>query len=161
MSQISIWEKISSPRSLRAMNCSFMSARAPLYSSSLTPKAPPDVSSQKKFSGYKHRCPFHFRIRVRISSRECCSVFRVSALPSSGKRGGGKVWADVKSKPCDIPSSGPDSVKLEEEELDSSVAWLDRFPKRWVIVVLCFSAFLLCNMDRVSSFTKECQFSLF
>ncbi|KAG6629104.1 hypothetical protein CIPAW_14G060700 [Carya illinoinensis] len=127
-----------------------MSARAPLYSSSLTPKAPPDVSSQKKFSGYKHRCPFHFRIRVRISSRECCSVFRVSALPSSGKRGGGKVWADVKSKPCDIPSSGPDSVKLEEEELDSSVAWLDRFPKRWVIVVLCFSAFLLCNMDRVN-----------
>lgn len=25
-----------------------------------------------------------------------------------------------------------------------------QFPKRWVIVILCFAAFLLCNMDRVS-----------
>ncbi|KAF8661906.1 hypothetical protein HU200_056870 [Digitaria exilis] len=30
----------------------------------------------------------------------------------------------------------------EEEE--------DQFPKRWAIVFLCFSAFLLCNMDRVN-----------
>lgn len=26
------------------------------------------------------------------------------------------------------------------------------FPKRWVIVLLCFAAFVLCNMDRVSIF---------
>ena len=37
-----------------------------------------------------------------------------------------------------------------EEDLDSSVPWWEQFPKRWVIVILCFSAFLLCNMDRVS-----------
>lgn len=28
--------------------------------------------------------------------------------------------------------------------------WWQQFPKRWVIVLLCFTAFLLCNMDRVS-----------
>ncbi|KAJ1408639.1 MFS transporter superfamily [Sesbania bispinosa] len=28
--------------------------------------------------------------------------------------------------------------------------WWQWFPKRWVIVLLCFTAFLLCNMDRVN-----------
>lgn len=37
--------------------------------------------------------------------------------------------------------------------------WWQQFPKRWVIVLLCFAAFLLCNMDRVSTimlFTYSC-----
>ncbi|KAG1337741.1 Ascorbate transporter, chloroplastic [Cocos nucifera] len=43
----------------------------------------------------------------------------------------------------------------EGEEEDGGVAavssvGLEKFPKRWVIVILCFSAFLLCNMDRVN-----------
>lgn len=37
-----------------------------------------------------------------------------------------------------------------EDDLDSAVPWWEQFPKRWVIVILCFSAFLLCNMDRVN-----------
>lgn len=28
--------------------------------------------------------------------------------------------------------------------------WWQQLPKRWLIVLLCFTAFLLCNMDRVS-----------
>ena len=28
--------------------------------------------------------------------------------------------------------------------------WRQQFPRRWVIVLLCFASFLLCNMDRVS-----------
>lgn len=46
-----------------------------------------------------------------------------------------------------------DAVMRSEDvglDSESSVPWWERFPKRWVIVVLCFSAFLLCNMDRVS-----------
>lgn len=64
----------------------------------------------------------------------------------------------VKSEPYDLSTDVRDSVKFKgalkevivssEEE---SVAWWEEFPKRWVVVVLCFSAFLLCNMDRVSS----------
>ena len=79
------------------------------------------------------------------------------------RRGKGKVWAEVKSEPYDVADSAPQSVKFEDalsdvvlgrdgevdEELDSAVPWWEEFPKRWVIVILCFSAFLLCNMDRV------------
>ncbi|XP_031401233.1 sodium-dependent phosphate transport protein 1, chloroplastic [Punica granatum] len=60
----------------------------------------------------------------------------------------------VKSEPCDVST---ESVKFQDElnEVvvsgeEDGVAWWEEFPKRWVIVVLCFSAFLLCNMDRVN-----------
>lgn len=83
----------------------------------------------------------------------------------------GRVWADVKSKPYDVSDPKKKGLKFEDalkdvvgrnaegagdgESIFSEVSWLEQFPKRWVIVLLCFSAFLLCNMDRVrlSSFT--------
>ena len=80
------------------------------------------------------------------------------------------MWADVKSERYEVSKSVPESVKLkealrsgvvvEEDGLEISggggggEAWWEEFPKRWVIVVLCFSAFLLCNMDRVSELIK-------
>ncbi|CAK9151387.1 unnamed protein product [Ilex paraguariensis] len=36
------------------------------------------------------------------------------------------------------------------EGLQQIKPWWEQFPKRWVIVLLCFAAFLLCNMDRVN-----------
>ncbi|XP_057851233.1 sodium-dependent phosphate transport protein 1, chloroplastic [Cryptomeria japonica] len=38
---------------------------------------------------------------------------------------------------------------ISENDIEGS-SWWEEFPKRWVIVVLCFFAFLLCNMDRVN-----------
>ena len=85
-------------------------------------------------------------------------LFRVSVSNNSSERRGrksGKVYADVR----EIAESIRELVKFKdalhdagssEEDLDSSVPWWEQFPKRWVIVILCFSAFLLCNMDRVS-----------
>lgn len=35
-------------------------------------------------------------------------------------------------------------------EVADVVPWWQEFPKRWKIVLLCFFAFLLCNMDRVN-----------
>ncbi|GAA0142147.1 secondary carrier transporter [Lithospermum erythrorhizon] len=76
----------------------------------------------------------------------------------------GRVIAEVKSERIEKS----ESVKFEEEtvallnDLDcdvdvddddddgGGVPWWEEFPKRWVIVILCFSAFLLCNMDRVN-----------
>lgn len=58
------------------------------------------------------------------------------------------MFADVKSK-----AEAYELSKTAKEELESvadEVSWLEQFPKRWVIVILCFTAFLLCNMDRVS-----------
>ena len=80
-------------------------------------------------------------------------MFRVSE-----RRRSGRVWADVKSEAYDVSDSVPKSIKfedvendvaLEKEVLDNGGPWWEEFPKRWVIVILCFSAFLLCNMDRV------------
>lgn len=54
-----------------------------------------------------------------------------------------RTRADFKSEPYDI--TGPPLDMMQP-------SWWRQFPKRWVIVLLCFSAFLLCNMDRVSYF---------
>jgi MFS transporter, ACS family, solute carrier family 17 (sodium-dependent inorganic phosphate cotransporter), other len=43
-------------------------------------------------------------------------------------------------------------VADEEEEEEQG-----GFPKRWAIVFLCFSAFLLCNMDRVRPPPGSCS----
>ncbi|XP_058084284.1 ascorbate transporter, chloroplastic-like [Magnolia sinica] len=54
---------------------------------------------------------------------------------------GTRTRADFKSEQFDI---GPNMDSLKPSY------WWEQFPKRWVIVLLCFSAFLLCNMDRVN-----------
>lgn len=47
-----------------------------------------------------------------------------------------------------VPSEGTSESALPEA-VEPKKSWLKQFPKRWVMVLLCFSAFLLCNMDRV------------
>ena len=72
----------------------------------------------------------------------------------------------MKSKPYDVADSERESLKFQDAFNDAAlkngdavdgqivdiaeIRWWEQFPKRWVIVLLCFSAFLLCNMDRVS-----------
>ncbi|KAF3441511.1 hypothetical protein FNV43_RR15425 [Rhamnella rubrinervis] len=45
---------------------------------------------------------------------------------------------------------GSGEATLAEGNVQEIAPWWERFPKRWVIVFLCFTAFLLCNMDRVN-----------
>ena len=57
----------------------------------------------------------------------------------------------INCKPYDSQSSlrtysSFQSGDLSEKALPSP----EKFPKRWIIVLLCFVSFLLCNMDRVS-----------
>ncbi|CAL4975875.1 unnamed protein product [Urochloa decumbens] len=47
--------------------------------------------------------------------------------------------------PSDVPA---EAVRIGDKNEISP--WWKEFPKRWTIVLLCFSAFLLCNMDRVN-----------
>ncbi|GFZ06837.1 major facilitator superfamily protein [Actinidia rufa] len=65
--------------------------------------------------------------------------------------------ADYRSEDYDISgtelesflsSEGPREVVVEGAE--QIKPWWVQFPKRWVIVLLCFTAFLLYNMDRVN-----------
>ncbi|KAL3693921.1 hypothetical protein R1sor_007572 [Riccia sorocarpa] len=38
----------------------------------------------------------------------------------------------------------------KEIDVAKAQTWFDSIPKRWVVVILCFFSFLLCNMDRVN-----------
>lgn len=137
-----------------------MNARAFLISFYTPPKHhhPPDINAAAKRQIFcsDSNTPVQFRFRFRFLPPGCS----VHVLEGLGRRRIGKVWADVKSEPYDIAESAPKSVKFEEpydvvlrngeEEATAAIPWWEEFPKRWVIVILCFSAFLLCNMDRVS-----------
>lgn len=97
-----------------------------------------------------------------LSSFNTTHVRLADGLLLLRKRIGTKIFADVKSEPYDITGSPPDSIRFkdvkkddDEGELGSDVLWWEEFPKRWVIVILCFSAFLLCNMDRVSQMSID------
>ncbi|MBA0644318.1 hypothetical protein Goklo_028495, partial [Gossypium klotzschianum] len=124
-----------------------MSFRA-LLSSSNFPKSPPETISTR-IKPNPTRC----LIRSPVNSPHGCRLSRLSA--TEGRRRSGKVYADVR----EIADSLRELVKFgdslndavaSEDDLDSAVPWWEQFPKRWVIVILCFSAFLLCNMDRVN-----------
>ncbi|KAL3517174.1 hypothetical protein ACH5RR_024076 [Cinchona calisaya] len=67
------------------------------------------------------------------------------------------IRADYKSEDYDITEAKLESLVSSEgageavvEEVVQTKSWFEQFPKRWVIVLLCFASFLLCNMDRVN-----------
>ncbi|XP_004500238.1 sodium-dependent phosphate transport protein 1, chloroplastic isoform X2 [Cicer arietinum] len=125
-----------------------MSSRAILFSFSL-PSPSPSSSPLSRSRNHPNHPPSPFPLQLL-----------------SRRRGRGKVWADVKSeKHVPEPSTKYQDLSLhnkvaragldgdddvEEEAIIGSSPWWQVFPKRWVIVILCFSAFLLCNMDRVN-----------
>lgn len=71
-----------------------------------------------------------------------------------------RIHADLKSEQYGVTGSPLDSLStsgvsnetflVKEEVQQLSNWWEQQLPKRWTIVLLCFSAFLLCNMDRVN-----------
>ncbi|KAF5199710.1 Ascorbate transporter protein [Thalictrum thalictroides] len=70
-----------------------------------------------------------------------------------------RTQVNYKSEPYDITgpnldsmnsSDVPNEIVLAEGNEQKTSSWQAQFPKRWVIVLLCFFAFLLCNMDRVN-----------
>ncbi|KAF4374350.1 hypothetical protein F8388_002248 [Cannabis sativa] len=132
-----------------------MSARALLYSFSPKPNLSlPDISGPQK------------KLRVR---------FQKPGPRSDPSTRTGKVWADVKSESFEVSESVPETVKLKDafndvvsvkEDLEGVSPWWEEFPKRWVIVILCFSAFLLCkyehsNTSHVSRVQLETPLLLF
>ncbi|KAL7002915.1 Sodium-dependent phosphate transport protein 1, chloroplastic [Sarracenia purpurea var. burkii] len=157
-----------------------MNARALLisfpYDFHSAPKhhCPPDYSGSRKISCSDSNSKSQFRFR--FPSLERAGILHLprgrsfaAAATKNGliRRAIGKVWAEVKSESYDVADPASQTVKLDRalsevvlgrdgdnhddgDDLDIAVPWWEEFPKRWVIVVLCFSAFLLCNMDRVN-----------
>ncbi|KAG8663785.1 hypothetical protein MANES_01G255800v8 [Manihot esculenta] len=86
----------------------------------------------------------------QLSRRQCLHIEYVKV---------NRMRAYYKSEEYDITEAAVDSLKsaegsaeavLVEGNLQETSPWWQQFPKRWVIVLLCFMAFLLCNMDRVN-----------
>lgn len=93
----------------------------------------------------------------RIRFRNCIKEFGNSKINRSR--------AYYKSEESDITEEVVDSLPsadgsaeaiLVEGNLQNTSPWWQQFPRRWVIVLLCFASFLLCNMDRVSTFCLLC-----
>ncbi|KAF8696623.1 hypothetical protein HU200_036240 [Digitaria exilis] len=66
-----------------------------------------------------------------------------------------RARADFKAKQYEITGSplNPSDVPAETVRIGDTnevSPWWQEFPKRWMMVLLCFFAFLLCNMDRVN-----------
>ncbi|KVH89099.1 Major facilitator superfamily [Cynara cardunculus var. scolymus] len=70
-----------------------------------------------------------------------------------------RTRADYKSEEYDVTGTDLDSFVASEAGaseaalvggMQETKPWWEQFAKRFVIVLLCFSAFLLCNMDRVN-----------
>jgi hypothetical protein len=56
--------------------------------------------------------------------------------------------------------AGISDNKKEGPITSSVLSWWEKIPKRYIIVMLCFSAFLLCNMDRVCNLNCSLAHSL-
>ena len=81
-----------------------------------------------------------------FTSLESACVQREYKLPV-------RTRADCKAEQYEItgsPLSPSDADAVMIGDTNEISPWWQEFPKRWMIVLLCFFAFLLCNMDRVS-----------
>ncbi|XP_047156369.1 ascorbate transporter, chloroplastic-like isoform X2 [Vigna umbellata] len=91
-----------------------------------------------------------------------CSLIQRRAVYGLGLSKVGKAnpaCVHYKSEDYDVTESevnplasaeGTDEAILLEGNVPQVSSWWQKFPKRWVVVLLCFAAFLLCNMDRVN-----------
>jgi len=115
----------------------------------------------------KHPCPVPFQTTCGIKPRQgICRRFQShlssDSVQSSQFQPRGLSTFSVKTTQCQNsehvkPNRTCAHYKAEEYDITEANVqevspWWGQFPKRWVIVLLCFTAFLLCNMDRVSIF---------
>ncbi|KOM37107.1 hypothetical protein LR48_Vigan03g048800 [Vigna angularis] len=116
--------------------------------------------------------PIHCMNMKLNASRRChyslssdlysCSLIQRRAVYGLGLNKVGKAnpaCVHYKSEDYDITESevnplasaeGTGEAILLEGNVPQVSSWWQKFPKRWVVVLLCFAAFLLCNMDRVN-----------
>ncbi|XP_074263330.1 ascorbate transporter, chloroplastic-like [Silene latifolia] len=96
---------------------------------------------------------------TRVKGSSICSVYPNSYGRRKDHRGRG-ILVNYKSEEIDVteaalesfgPSEGESEVVLGDNNAQKETSFLEpSLPKRWLIVLLCFAAFLLCNMDRVN-----------
>ncbi|CAA0842570.1 Ascorbate transporter- chloroplastic [Striga hermonthica] len=117
-----------------------------------------NVNARRRISGL-HRCSFSLHDGNWIQPRNLNSIGFIDGQKLTSKHSiVTRTRADFKSEEQDItgPNLGslaPTEGKTEAfivEEPEQTKPWWEQIPKRLVMVLLCFAAFLLCNMDRVN-----------
>jgi len=133
--------------------------------SSLGERVPKQIhtsdNKRELFSPLSRQCSHGSNFKLRACKRSHCYL---SSAPFSSsdveQRKANKFHVRYKAEEYEFaepnidrlqPTDGTGEAILLEGNLLQTSPWWQQFPKRWVIVLLCFTAFLLCNMDRVSN----------
>jgi MFS transporter, ACS family, solute carrier family 17 (sodium-dependent inorganic phosphate cotransporter), other len=142
--------------------------------SSLGERVPKQIQTsdnkRELFSPLSRQCSHGSNFKLNACKRSHCYL---SSAPfnSSGveQRKANKFHVRYKAEEYEFaepnidrlqPTDGTGEAILLEGNLLQTSPWWQQFPKRWVIVLLCFTAFLLCNMDRVSTIFLFLRFQL-
>jgi hypothetical protein len=135
------------------------------------------ASSERRLSSLPIRGQFDLgRISIMSMQREISHVCRTFSplstkllfnqerkLPSKTEYDGLKlrklgITTRAKYQPERYEITGGSLEPIGSSPEEVMLPWWQQFPKRWTIVLLCFFAFLLCNMDRVSTIYNLYQY---
>lgn len=110
------------------------------------------ISPRRQF----RRCEYHLSFGRRIQLRMLDNLCNFDGQSRKIKHATvNRTKVDYRSEDYEITGE-LESIVLPEGEAalvegtEQDKPWWQEFPRRWVIVLLCFASFLLCNMDRVS-----------
>ncbi|KAK4371903.1 hypothetical protein RND71_007287 [Anisodus tanguticus] len=150
------------PQSVGPLDCKSFRSKSPFYV---------EVVQPNRFSGKSHAINRKRRTRrweCYLSSTDSgYSLIQPRKLDKLGFVDGQKqqikhaavnrTQANYKSDEYDITGALESLVSPEGaseailvEGVEQAKPWWEQFPRRFIVVLLCFAAFLLCNMDRVN-----------
>lgn len=130
---------------------------------SLPPRTKFNVINTRRRAIGLYRCCLSSAYSVSnfIQGRKFCNLSLLEGQnPLSKYSTVTRTTAGFTSEEYDITGTDLDSITSSDgasevvlaKEVEQAAPWWKQLPKRWVMVLLCFTAFLLCNMDRVRFF---------
>ncbi|KAJ8573173.1 hypothetical protein K7X08_009684 [Anisodus acutangulus] len=151
----------SHPQSVGPLDCKSFGSKSPFYV---------EVVQPNRFNGKSHVINPKRRTRrwecylsstdsgnSWIQPRKLDKLGFVDGQKQQIKHAVNRTQADYKSDEYDITGALESLVSPEGaseailvEGLEQAKPWWEQFPRRFIVVLLCFAAFLLCNMDRVN-----------
>nr|XP_043622477.1 ascorbate transporter, chloroplastic [Erigeron canadensis] len=158
------WNSISS-HGLDPFMGNAMRSRTAYLSHGIYPSKLPEESKKFHVTDHSGRARRRCRCYVSVPSKSCnwnnsvqlknISIFDRQPLQPRHTTIN-RIRANYKSEEYDVTGTDLNSLVSSDGGASEAVLvgetkpWWEQFPKRWVIVLLCFTAFLLCNMDRVN-----------
>ncbi|KAL2634291.1 hypothetical protein R1flu_005770 [Riccia fluitans] len=94
-----------------------------------------------------------FVVRSQQSQSENVDIGKINfdSLSNAGEGETSSIHDSLELNSLASKIVGTSGAGLSQEiDVAKAQTWFDSVPKRWVVVILCFFSFLLCNMDRVN-----------